>query len=159
MLSFQISPTFISNSRVTRIWNMMRWWYIMFINPHKFLIEKTDNVALILIVLINFYHVALILMCLKSKSISNGPHGHWDHSRVNREWIIFCPNLRGLDTTIAILIVNFSFSHIPTTLCLVLLLPATHTVQFLSWPLWGPTSQGSPHLHTQLQDGSRFNFS
>ena len=26
-------------------------------------------------------------------------------------------------------------------------------------PLWEPTSQGSPHLQTQLQDGSRLTFS
>ena len=27
------------------------------------------------------------------------------------------------------------------------------------WPLWEPTSQGSPHLHTHLQGGSRLTFS
>jgi len=27
------------------------------------------------------------------------------------------------------------------------------------WPLWEPTSQGSPHLHTQVQGGSRLTFS
>ena len=33
------------------------------------------------------------------------------------------------------------------------------TVLSITWPLWEPTSQGSPRLQTQLQDGSRLIFS
>ena len=28
-----------------------------------------------------------------------------------------------------------------------------------NWPLWEPTSQGSPHIQTQFQDSSRLTFS
>ena len=33
-----------------------------------------------------------------------------------------------------------------------------HFCNAKSWPLWKPTSQGSPHLQTQLQNGSRLTF-